>query len=85
MNDNRFKEGLFNALLSAISIGLMSAATNNQSTHCIVSASVLATLNVNTGNKALVDAFVPSYCQALAKSFAAQGGGLANLFSQFSQ
>jgi hypothetical protein len=81
LNDNRLKEGIFNALLSAISFGFMQAATNNQSTHCLMCGSTLPAMNVNTGNKALVDAIVPNYCGALAKAFAAQGGFL-NLFSQ---
>lgn len=35
VSDNRFKEGLFNALLSAFTFGLMNMTTYNQSTHCI--------------------------------------------------
>jgi hypothetical protein len=35
-NDNRFREGLFNAVLSAITIGLLNITTDNESTHCLV-------------------------------------------------
>jgi len=34
-SDNRFKEGLFNALFSAITLGLFNTTTDNQSTHCL--------------------------------------------------
>jgi hypothetical protein len=35
-NDNRFREGLFNAVLSAITVGLLNITTDNESTHCLV-------------------------------------------------
>jgi Family of unknown function (DUF6519) len=80
MNDNRLKEGLLNALYSAVSIGLMNAATANQSTHCLLVAAVIPSMKVEAGNKALIDAFVPGFCDKLGKSFAALGGSL-NMFS----
>lgn len=35
-SDNRFKEGVFNALFSAVTFGLFNTTTDNQSTHCLV-------------------------------------------------
>jgi hypothetical protein len=35
-NDNRFREGLLNAGLSAITVGLLNITTDNESTHCLV-------------------------------------------------
>ncbi len=63
VSDNRFKEGLRNALYSGMTIGLMNATTNNQSTHCIIVSGLLASLKVNSGNKALVDAISDNYCE----------------------
>jgi hypothetical protein len=34
-NDNRFREGLVNAALSAIALGLFNITTDNESTHCL--------------------------------------------------
>ena len=50
VSDNRLKEGIFNALYSAITLGVMNATTNNQSTHCII-VSGLASVKVDSGNK----------------------------------
>ena len=36
VTDNRFKEGLVGAWLSAMTLGLMNMTTNNQSTHCLM-------------------------------------------------
>jgi hypothetical protein len=35
-NDNRFREGLLNAVLSAITVGILNITTDNESTHCLV-------------------------------------------------
>ena len=61
-SDNRFKEGWFNAIYSAITIGLMNATTANQSTHCILVYALLASLKVDSGNKSLYDAFTKGGC-----------------------
>lgn len=37
-NDNRFREGLLNAALSAITLGLINITTDNESTHCLMVA-----------------------------------------------
>lgn len=50
VSDNRLKEGIFNALYSAITLGVMNATTNNQTTHCII-VSGLASVKVDSGNK----------------------------------
>ncbi len=36
VTDNRFKEGLFGAWLSAMTLGRLNMTTNNQSTHCLM-------------------------------------------------
>jgi hypothetical protein len=36
ISDNRFKEGLFNAALSAMTFGILNTTTDNQSTHCLL-------------------------------------------------
>ncbi len=36
VTDNRFKEGIFGAWLSAMTFGFMNMTTNNQSTHCLL-------------------------------------------------
>lgn len=75
VSDNRLKEGLYNALYSALTIGFMNATTDNQSTHCILVAGLIPNLKVDSGNKALVDAFGKDYCKrALAGLTNAAGG-----------
>ncbi len=36
VSDNRFKEGIFNAALSAVTLGIMNTTTDNQATHCLL-------------------------------------------------
>jgi hypothetical protein len=36
VSDNRFKEGLYNALLSAASFGFLNMTKDNQATHCLM-------------------------------------------------
>jgi Family of unknown function (DUF6519) len=52
-SDNRFKEGLFNAAFSAITLGLFNTTTDNQSTHCLWIIGV-PNLTVDHSNVALV-------------------------------
>jgi hypothetical protein len=73
MADNRLKEGLYNALYSGITIGYFNATTNNQSTHCILVYGLLAALKVDSGNKALVQAFSANYCDQGKNSLASAG------------
>ena len=66
MSDNRLKEGIFNALYSAITFGYMNATTNNQTTHCII-VSGLSNLKVDTGNKVFLQIFgKDDYCNPFA-------------------
>jgi hypothetical protein len=58
--DNRFKEGWFNALYSAITLGIMNATTNNQGTHCFLVGGPPA-LRVDSGNRVLRDVFDARY------------------------
>ncbi|HKQ31497.1 MAG TPA: hypothetical protein VJS66_09445, partial [Burkholderiales bacterium] len=62
VSDNRFKEGWFNAILSAVTIGLMNATTGNQSTHCILVYGLIAALKVDAANKSLFDVFSKVGC-----------------------
>ncbi|MGH8583540.1 MAG: DUF6519 domain-containing protein [Gammaproteobacteria bacterium] len=36
VSDNRFKEGIFNALYSAVTLGVLNTTTDNQATHCLL-------------------------------------------------
>jgi hypothetical protein len=36
VSDNRFKEGIFNAALSAMTFGMLNTTTDNQATHCLL-------------------------------------------------
>lgn len=62
MADNRLKEGMPNALYSGMTIGFFNATTNNQSTHCLLVYGLIPALKVDSGNKALVQAFSDNYC-----------------------
>jgi uncharacterized protein DUF6519 len=61
VSDNRFKEGLFNALFSAITLGLFNTTTDNQSTHClwIIGA---PNLTVDSSNVSLMMLNNPNAC-----------------------
>jgi hypothetical protein len=54
VEDNRFKEGILGAWLSAITLGLLNMTTDNQSTHCLM---ILGWKVVNSPNSVLLDAF----------------------------
>jgi hypothetical protein len=66
-HDNRFKEGLFNALFSAAVLGFIASASGNQATHCLIIAGFFPTLTVKTPNSILVNALVPNYCGNFAR------------------
>lgn len=59
--DNRFKEGFFTALLSAVTVGLFNATTNNQGTHCFWAIGPAA-LRVVEGNRSLWRWLLPQIC-----------------------
>jgi hypothetical protein len=70
MNDNRMKEGLMNAMLSAITVGWMNSTTANQGTHCMLVGALVPALRVDAANKSLIDALASGYCQKIGKAFA---------------
>ena len=53
MADNRFKEGLCNALLSGASLALMNTTTDNQGTHCFFPVGTASVSHI-AGNRSLV-------------------------------
>lgn len=61
VSDNRFKEGIFNAALSAITIGLFNTTTDNQSTHCLFIIG-LPSLTVDHANVSLMMIINPRAC-----------------------
>jgi hypothetical protein len=82
MSDNRFKEGILNAALSAVTMGIMNATTNNQSTHCLLVQGAKDTAHspplwnfeVNTGNRVALTAAIPNLCGDLRKGIDGAGG-----------
>lgn len=78
---NRWKEGLLNAPLSALTFSLlMNATSENQGTHCIIVRGLPA-LRVDRDNKVLFNLFLPSFCEAFSKllgAFAADSTTAAN-------
>jgi hypothetical protein len=62
MSDNRLSEGWVNSWWSAITLGMLNATTNNQSTHCLLVQALRNDLEVNTGNVALLETFCPNLC-----------------------
>lgn len=64
VSDNRFKEGLHNAALSAMIIGYINSTTNNQATHCLFIES-FPNAKVDSGNKILSDILVNGYCSKI--------------------
>jgi Family of unknown function (DUF6519)/Right handed beta helix region len=59
--DNRFKEGILNARLSAFTVGLMNSTMDNQGTHCFVAVGAPA-LSVVTPNRTLALLFNKDAC-----------------------
>jgi hypothetical protein len=74
MNDNRMKEGLMNAMLSAISIGWMNSTTANQGTHCMLVGALIPALRVDAANKSIIDAMASGYCKKIGDAFAKSMG-----------
>jgi len=65
VSDNRFKEGVANALFSAITLGLMNTTTDNQATHCLLVRPASGDLAVNRDNLVVVDSFNNNLCESL--------------------
>jgi hypothetical protein len=76
--DNRFKEGILNARLSAFTVGLMNSTVDNQGTHCFVAVGASA-LSVVTPNRTLALLFNKDACgpYGLAVAGVAQRVGIA--------
>jgi hypothetical protein len=79
--DNRFKEGLFGAWLSAMTFGLLNMTTNNQSTHCLL---IRGDLVVDQPNTILISGANPQICapfgrvkRNFGKSIQATPGGVS--------
>ncbi len=67
MSDNRMKEGLLNALISAFSWGFfMNTGTGNQATHClIIRKAVLPNRTIKDHNIVFIDPTGKGFCEAL--------------------
>ena len=65
--DNRFEEGLFNTLFSAMTLALMNQTTDNQSTHCLYAIGLPSVSNIN-GNRVLIEAFLRDACEQFRSS-----------------
>jgi len=65
VTDNRFKEGIFNALLSAITLGMLNTTTDNQSTHCLLIRGVFPP--IQHSNLVLTGAFNPRACRGFTQ------------------
>jgi hypothetical protein len=78
-SDNRFKEGIANAIFSAITLGLMNTTTDNQATHCLLARAMrfgtLADMLVFRDNLIVIDAllayvFEGRFCDRFSEIFA---------------
>lgn len=75
VSGNRFKEGLFNAPLSAFTLGvMMNTTTDNQGTHCIVVRNAVASLLVDEDNTVLIQAFLKGFCEIFGRFLGGLGG-----------
>ena len=72
VTDNRFKEGLFGAWLSAMTLGLLNMTTNNQSTHCLW---IRGTMVEDQPNTVLGSGFNPKLCDPFAQVLPNAGKG----------
>lgn len=65
MSDNRMKEGLFNALISAFSWGLfINTGIDNQATHClIIREAILPNRTIRDHNIVLIDPTGKGFCE----------------------
>lgn len=67
VNDNRFKESLFGAFISALSVGILNTTTDNQATHCLLAVGNPG-LKVFEHNIELWDSLVKGSCSAIRSS-----------------
>jgi len=69
VSDNRFKEGILNALFSAVTIGLINTTTDNQSTHCLLVRPNSPFFGSEVNNIVLVNAYGRGeFCDRLTAS-----------------
>jgi hypothetical protein len=73
---NRFKEGLFSAVLSGITVGLLNETVHNQATHCLLAIAPPAAL-IDAPNQIVITLGA----DPLFKEFCA--GSLANIIRRF--
>jgi hypothetical protein len=59
VTDNRFKEAIFGAWLSAVTLGMLNMTTDNQSTHCLM---ILGAVVEDQPNSSLLDVFSRNLC-----------------------
>jgi hypothetical protein len=72
VTDNRFKEGMLGAWLSAMTLGMLNMTTNNQSTHCLW---IRGNMVENQPNTILASAFNPKICDPFERVLPAAGKG----------
>ncbi len=72
VTDNRFKEGVLNAWLSAMTLGLLNMTTNNQSTHCLW---IRGTQVENQPNTVLASLFNKDICDPFKRVLPNAGSG----------
>lgn len=71
---NRFKEGIRNALLSAVTLGMMNNTSNNQSTHCLmIRPSAPYIYTVAEPNTVLLGAMSDGFCKPFGSVIASEG------------
>jgi hypothetical protein len=66
VSDNRFKEGIYNALYSAITLGVANTTTDNQSTHCLLIRG-WTDLTVNQPNTVLLAGANQRFCESYGR------------------
>ncbi|HSV62376.1 MAG TPA: hypothetical protein VLH83_03450, partial [Chthoniobacterales bacterium] len=64
--NNRLKESFFNAIFSAVTLGVMNMTAHNQTTHCLLSRAFRPAALVGGPNTVLIDQFSKRYCEHFA-------------------
>jgi hypothetical protein len=72
VTNNRFKEGVLNAWLSAMTLGLLNMTTNNQSTHCLW---IRGSLVEDKPNTVLASLFNKDICDPFRRVLPNAGSG----------
>jgi hypothetical protein len=71
---NRFKEGIGQVILSAMTVGLMNITTHNEANHCVIVRGVPA-FTIDKPNVSLLATLLPEFCPRFAELLGAIGGG----------